>query len=822
MGKASIVSNIGEGQYSVQVVYERSQLDERIASIESQISSADAEISQFSNDLVTLEAELQTLQDALSALFGSGTASVSDAYSQKMKVISKSWDVSKKRLQIFVSTAKRLSLQKRLARYQSFLLNSSVINAWCADYSRNLSGDVGTIEPYGEYDSSRTVIRPGYSDNAAWDGGRDGQLQYFGGVGAATAFYNLAMRPGWQRWLPIYRVGTITAIDTIANTCSVAIESHTATSKNLDVSGDAIIHDVPVTYMDCNAQAFADGDRVVVEYIRTVQPSSQSLPVSLPRVIGFESAPKSCGELYFISFEATSTYTPTFSTVRKLHFYTESGKEAKTVDLNAVLGDIPHDNLYHLGMAVIGGGANQNAIVIHPYIQYWRGYTDFAGNYPVMVPIDVFDVETVRKDLVGMFITGDAPRDCHLSPGGTLMNETLVYTGSSHWDMAIGYLLGQNVSGFVTQSVDGYPSDWKNCFVTSNCPCVCGEYLYLTYSYQGYAELYPSISGLFRVHRDNVYGLMRLWYADKTLPSLYSKMEFVYNYGAETGVPYKLLPFGGYLWWFFDGEWRGASYALKFDLSGVLVGRQTVHAWYFFQSITIVTLKGESLFAIQMNDDGGDFGSVPYSPMYLMRPGTTQDAFEIVEAYAQDGRSMVCVNKPKTNHMLKRINSLRVSLPAEARDMIYHAPYSQPYGAVGFNQELSDIAKDHLTWCASNCRLSHEDANGNTVVFRTAPHGYWVAGEVLAYVQAQTDSSAEVDAVVDGWISSPNHYLVLTQFEHIQMGYSVVTLPATCTTLTLGPGMYVNGTYTTTDTTITIPADQRGKIRLYAAIFSGG
>ena len=46
--------------------------------------------------------------------------------------------------------------------------------AWCADYSTELTGTVAIADVPGEMASVN--IRPGYSDNAAWDKDRDKSL----------------------------------------------------------------------------------------------------------------------------------------------------------------------------------------------------------------------------------------------------------------------------------------------------------------------------------------------------------------------------------------------------------------------------------------------------------------------------------------------------------------------------------------------------------------------------------------------------------------------------------------------------------------------
>ena len=109
------------------------------------------------------------------------------------------------------------------------------IDAWCADLSEDLSGAVGTIEIGGQLETGKVLIRPGYDGRADFDAGRDGQLMHFLAMRPWLAIYNFVLMPGWQRWMPTYRVGTITEID--EDTCSVTIDSVISIHQGLDVTG---------------------------------------------------------------------------------------------------------------------------------------------------------------------------------------------------------------------------------------------------------------------------------------------------------------------------------------------------------------------------------------------------------------------------------------------------------------------------------------------------------------------------------------------------------------------------------------------------------
>lgn len=178
------------------------------------------------------------------------------------------------------------SLEKKISYLENHRPENPVLSAWCADLTENLSGDVGTIEIPGE--RGTVLIRPGHNGGASYSRGRDGILVPVSAISPAEAFYNLAMKPGWQKWMPTYRFGTITSID--GDICSVSLEGAENSDTGLGINQTASLSGVPISYMECNGSAFAEGDKVVVEF--------QGRDWSNPRVIGFKDNPKPCCAIY--------------------------------------------------------------------------------------------------------------------------------------------------------------------------------------------------------------------------------------------------------------------------------------------------------------------------------------------------------------------------------------------------------------------------------------------------------------------------------------------------------------------------------------------
>jgi hypothetical protein len=239
MGKGQIISGGDSGLYQVRLNYNRTFAEERLALLDAKIAKQEILISGLpeGDELDLAKLMLTTLE------------------------------ISKE--------------------YYENIPQDPEISAWCADLTEDLTGTVGTIEIGGAFKTGKVLVRPGYEGKAEYQSQRDGQLTHTLAMTPAQAFYNAAMFAGWQKWMPTFRIGTITEID--GDTCSLDIEQLTTKHQNIDVTGPTMLEDVAIEYMNCNGAAFEVGDRVIVEY-RNRTPGGAGTPV----VIGFESEPKPC------------------------------------------------------------------------------------------------------------------------------------------------------------------------------------------------------------------------------------------------------------------------------------------------------------------------------------------------------------------------------------------------------------------------------------------------------------------------------------------------------------------------------------------------
>lgn len=271
MGKATILAAEGNGRYEI-------ELERDMARIEAGITSATARISALVDQVDAAELNLATAQ----ALYTSNpSAGNLEALLSAQRTVN--------RLII-----EKMMSEKELERLQS-AVKSITGGAWCADATSDLSGTVGTIEIPGE--RGYTLIQPGYDGNATYNATRDGILQPALAGTPANVYRNWALLPGWQKWRPTYRYGTITAIDDGADTCDLTLIDIKSKHQGLSVNQTPTLSDVPIVYMDCNAEAFDVGDIVAIKFVGQDWDD--------PQVIGFYTNPRPCSDYVQIKINGT-------------------------------------------------------------------------------------------------------------------------------------------------------------------------------------------------------------------------------------------------------------------------------------------------------------------------------------------------------------------------------------------------------------------------------------------------------------------------------------------------------------------------------------
>lgn len=171
--------------------------------------------------------------------------------------------------------------RKRRAYWADFAATETR-QAWCADFTEDaaIGSLAATVDVPGE--SNLLLIAPGARP---WNPS-DGVLTARELMSPEQVFFNAAILPGWQKFKPTYRWGTITSIDKANDTASVDLFDATSSARRLPVNQTGSLADVPIQYQTCNSACFEVGDRVIVKF--------NGQEWSEPRIIGFLDNPKPC------------------------------------------------------------------------------------------------------------------------------------------------------------------------------------------------------------------------------------------------------------------------------------------------------------------------------------------------------------------------------------------------------------------------------------------------------------------------------------------------------------------------------------------------
>lgn len=297
MGKGTIKSGGTDGLYTIDIVRDvttaqarKATLEQRSLDLADQITAAEAEKTQAKASLDAAINTVDTLIDAYSQL-ESPSETALEAINTAVKAASDAAiiynEIDRKYKNLVLDKA---SVDKEISDLET-VEGTIETSAWCADYTEDLTGDVGTVEIPGE--RTYLLIRPGDAGAAVYSASRDGILHPAHNGSYAGVWYNWTMFPGWQKWVPQYRRGQITAIDEGANTCTVDILGGVSTADRLNVNYLTSSSDVPIEYMTCDHAAFTLGDIVLIEFENVTSTGIENNWAN-PKVVGFIDNPKEC------------------------------------------------------------------------------------------------------------------------------------------------------------------------------------------------------------------------------------------------------------------------------------------------------------------------------------------------------------------------------------------------------------------------------------------------------------------------------------------------------------------------------------------------
>ena len=283
MGTATIMSEVGEGEYTGRLEYNTTSAEARIAELTSKIATTEADIAALEVELEALEeivdqmtADLNSAIEAYRANPGNSEYAALEDATEELRVAKLTAEM--KKTDIAMREAENESDKDEKAALEILVEDKPEQTLWCAHYSLKLAGSVRTLEIDGLPDL--VLIAPhGLSDLV-------GEMIEPMAQGTNTAIYNNCIHAAWQKYFPTYRICIVTSVDYDTDTCNLDLVPVINSETEQDVNQTATLSTVPIEYKPCNSEVFEVDQRVVVEFLEQ--------DWNDPVVIGFETEPKSC------------------------------------------------------------------------------------------------------------------------------------------------------------------------------------------------------------------------------------------------------------------------------------------------------------------------------------------------------------------------------------------------------------------------------------------------------------------------------------------------------------------------------------------------
>ncbi len=283
MSKGEILEHKGEGLYRVRQKLAVERIQQELAQVQARLAELAVELPTAKLDLIhaddAVRDKAQEIDDLIPDYAAGADGALQKITTLQAELIRLQSEAGQLRLKVAELIAEDLANRKRQNQLEQ-VPEGRELDLWCADYSVELTGEVGLVDINDE-GGQGTLIQPGFEDGAAYDATRDGALFPNLAQSGPQIYLNAALLPGVQKWLPRYRVGTISNIQN--DTCRVQLDDARSSAQNLPINRQSVLEQVPIVYMNCNGSAFTDGDRVVVRFTQ-----------SGPLVVGFESEPVPC------------------------------------------------------------------------------------------------------------------------------------------------------------------------------------------------------------------------------------------------------------------------------------------------------------------------------------------------------------------------------------------------------------------------------------------------------------------------------------------------------------------------------------------------
>jgi hypothetical protein len=313
VGKATILSSLGAGQYSIRVEFDNAAIDAKLTAITAKLTGITAKLAElatakaealaaFNVDSAALNAYINvTPPDDYVANASAINALTGKLYASRLAYDKAAQDEKRAKLQ-------KTALDKEKDYLEKYCPASFDVNAWCVAYNEDLSGAIETIECdyLLERDAITNQVR---KDTGFWlpatSQAPATQLQHALATSQHAAWFNLCMAPAMQRHQGRYRIATLTGVNTGDDTCNLTFDGQ----YDVDRYRSGLIDNLPIlpqfessepgvdpaqqlnytgaaiVYPPCNAEVFQTGDRVIVDLHDGV---------GAPTVVGFYDNPRAC------------------------------------------------------------------------------------------------------------------------------------------------------------------------------------------------------------------------------------------------------------------------------------------------------------------------------------------------------------------------------------------------------------------------------------------------------------------------------------------------------------------------------------------------
>ena len=269
MGIGEIVSEVGEGVYNVRLKLLTTRIESRRVDIQNGINALEMEIVEAEAVTVAAALDLQTANAALTNILMQVYATPPTATRDQTNTVLKDKIIAVNTFKEAESTEARIrlrlaSLKKELQRL--VIPENPVVKAQCVDLNKDLTPGalVGTIEPIGEQrEGIPILITPG-----GQLAGYDGQLQPILDATPFGALLSMCLRPAWQKWKPLYRLGSLVQISDDYTLCRVLLDEATTVvesrGKIINLNKKPILADIPKA--DYDTFKYSAIDRVIVRF----------------------------------------------------------------------------------------------------------------------------------------------------------------------------------------------------------------------------------------------------------------------------------------------------------------------------------------------------------------------------------------------------------------------------------------------------------------------------------------------------------------------------------------------------------------------------